>query len=343
MSCWQLAAASMCTHNFKSPPRDLPVFIYFLSTQAKWNGWSHGRDRCARSARCARVSEYVGMGRTGGCMRHHHRDSLLIPPAPSPKVPLCWRSVNGTNGAAGPQGPAGTIAVNGSTASDYLYWDATTSAWTVGSTTVKLGANAVASGQYALALGSSGTSSLSPSPRPQPSQATTHMFHKHSPQTTSLASSVASQSVAVGYLSAVRPLPPFSFPLATFRRGLTAPFFSFPFGLLPPPTQALGDNAVALGPVGTKKPVEWVGEWVDEGLVGHELIFSPLYFALLQPQPGHKECMAYRLGHTRFARETTAWFWVVKAKSIQMGCPWVLTSLILLQIPSSSTATGHGL
>lgn len=53
--------------------------------------------------------------------------------------------------------------MNGSSASDYLYWDATTSAWTVGSTTVNLGANAVASGPDSVAIGRDGTLSFLPS------------------------------------------------------------------------------------------------------------------------------------------------------------------------------------
>ena len=60
-------------------------------------------------------------------------------------------SVNGTDG---------TIAASGTTAADYLYWNATTSEWTVGSGAVNLGARAVASGQNAVAIGQDGKYSM---------------------------------------------------------------------------------------------------------------------------------------------------------------------------------------
>jgi hypothetical protein len=57
------------------------------------------------------------------------------------------RRINGTDGTTG------TIAVNGTATSDYLYWSASNSTWMVGSQNVNLGGDAVASGQNAVAIG----------------------------------------------------------------------------------------------------------------------------------------------------------------------------------------------
>ena len=62
--------------------------------------------------------------------------------------------VNGTNASFG------TSVANGTVTGNYLYWNATTSAWTVGSNAVNLGANALASGTGApIAIGDSASAS----------------------------------------------------------------------------------------------------------------------------------------------------------------------------------------
>jgi hypothetical protein len=62
---------------------------------------------------------------------------------------------SGTSGPTGPTGPEGTIGVTGSYYGDYLYWNSSSTSWTVGTTNISLGQNAGSSNQgiYAVAIG----------------------------------------------------------------------------------------------------------------------------------------------------------------------------------------------
>lgn len=67
------------------------------------------------------------------------------------------QGIQGNIGPTGATGPVGTLTIAGTYESDYIYWNATSSAWDVGSSKVHLGENAgqTTQGTNAVALGNS--------------------------------------------------------------------------------------------------------------------------------------------------------------------------------------------
>jgi len=81
-----------------------------------------------------------------GCGGPFVPDMLYSPPIASFSPSFSSSSINGTDG---------TIIAGGTSSGDYLYWDAVTGSWIVGSTAINIGAGTLA-GFESVAVGFSG-------------------------------------------------------------------------------------------------------------------------------------------------------------------------------------------